>query len=165
MEHASFEQFYRDHRRLVVDVARRRLGSSVDAEDAAADVFRIAWAHHSKGNELTLPWVFATLRHVVGTEYRRVGRARNLAEKIGALRPGDDLTAPSLEEALALRRHLAGLRPDDRRLVIMTYWADLSSTQVAEILGCGPIVVRVRLHRIRRTLRGRIDAAARPDPM
>jgi RNA polymerase sigma-70 factor (ECF subfamily) len=152
----DFAAFYRRSYRLVLSVAQQRLGDFAAAEDAAAEVFRIAWAQVRAGNEPNLPWLYVTLRNVVGNEYRRAGRAEALAAKVAtrsvdAAQPGfigDD--AP--EDAIVVRDALAKLPSADRGLLIMTYWEDLTTAECAQILGSSPTAVRIRLMRARRRL-------------
>lgn len=66
----TFVDSYKRYYRLVLTVAQQRLVGHGGAEDVTAEVFRIVWSHHQGGGELSLPWVYQTLRNVVGNEYR-----------------------------------------------------------------------------------------------
>ena len=48
---------------------------------------------------------------------------------------------------------IAGLTQDDRDVLLLTAWAGLDSTEVAQALGIPVGTVRSRLHRVRRQLR------------
>jgi RNA polymerase sigma-70 factor (ECF subfamily) len=48
---------------------------------------------------------------------------------------------------------IAALTPDDRDVLLVTAWAGLDSTEVAQALGIPVGTVRSRLHRVRRQLR------------
>ena len=48
---------------------------------------------------------------------------------------------------------LADLKPDDRDVLLLIAWAELSYEQVAQALGIPVGTVRSRLHRVRRQLR------------
>lgn len=73
-----FAHFYARHYRLVLTVAQQRLSGVADAEDVAAETFRITWAHHQSGGDLSLPWVYKVLRNIIGNEYQRVARSTEL---------------------------------------------------------------------------------------
>lgn len=150
--------FYDRHYRLVLTVAQQRLGGLTDAEDVTAEVFRIAWAHYQKSGEVSLPWVYQTLRNVIGNEYRRRRSAPILVDDPLAL---DDLTDPTdrLPEAVMLRRALAELAESDREVLFMAYWEDLTTAEMSQILRCSTTAVRVRLFRARRRLQRRLFAA------
>lgn len=150
-DHAeAFRAFYRAHYGLLLTVAEHRLDSRQEAEDATADAFQVAWRRHADdAAALTLPWLYQILRNVIGTEYRRRARSRRADERIRedvATETPDDR---AIETRLALRR----LSEDDREVLYMAYWEDLTSDEMAGILGTTPGAVRVRLTRARERLR------------
>lgn len=146
----TFRAFYTEHYRLVLTVAEQRLRGLSAAEDAAAETFRIAWGHHRDGGELSLPWVYRTLRNVIGNEYRRLRRSEELTQAAGPVLARADAEEPA--DALHIRRCIAELPDAERELIRMVYWEDLSSAEIAGILDCSAPAARVRLHRARRRL-------------
>ena len=156
MDVESFAAFYRQHYRLILTVAEQRLRGHTDAEDITAEVFRIAWKHAFEGNELSLPWVYQVLRNVIGNEYRRVGRAAQFLEDAGPLLVAN-LVESSSEDAIEVRAAMRQLSVDDREVLYMAYWEDLSGQEIAAILDCTSVTVRVRLMRARRKLKSILD--------
>lgn len=65
---------------------------------------------------------------------------------------GDPVSTPDTE-ATDARRLLSGLSTQQRAVVYLTYWHDLSPGQVAELLGVGEGTVRKQLARGRERLR------------
>ena len=62
-----------------------------------------------------------------------------------------------------VRAALAMLPPNDREVIQLTIWEELSAPEVAAVLGLPPATVRTRLHRARRRLRALLaEAADRP---
>lgn len=157
MPHESFTGFYQRYYRLVLTIAHQRLGSFWDAEDATAEVFRIAWRQHQAGVTPTLPWLYQVLRNVVGNEYRRRDRTDTHTRRLD----DSDDPAPSVarDDVIDLRRRLAQLPEPDRELLYMAYWEDLSRAEIGQILGCSAATVRVRLLRARSKLRAALDGA------
>ncbi|OJX94658.1 RNA polymerase sigma-70 factor (ECF subfamily) [Salana multivorans] len=153
-----FVVFYREHYRLVLTIAQQRLGGLHEAEDVTAEVFRVAWLRYQETGEITLPWVYQTLRNVVGTEYRRRSRApiTGAEEELLALVRDDD---GAIDTRVVVRRELAAIDERDRELLYMAFWEDLRPDEIAAILGCRTATVRVRLHRARARLRTRLAAA------
>jgi RNA polymerase sigma-70 factor (ECF subfamily) len=50
-------------------------------------------------------------------------------------------------------RALAELHADEREVLMLTAWEELSSPEAAAVLGCSPTAYRIRLHRARLRLR------------
>lgn len=153
----SFSAFYRRYHRLLLSVAQQRLPSFSDAEDVTSEVFRIAWAHDQEGHELTLPWAYQVLRNVIGNEYRRVTRTNSFVQQFSPLLEAA-LAAPT-SDVVEIRRLLRQLPEQDREVVYMSYWEDLSGSEIAAILGCSGVAVRVRLMRARKKLKGLLESA------
>jgi RNA polymerase sigma-70 factor (ECF subfamily) len=150
-DHARFAAIYRESYPLILLTCERRLNDRRAAEDATAEVFRIAWQRHAKGDELTLPWLYRVARNVVGNEYRRSRRARALDQKSRLM--ADPHTDPANDPALQVRAALARLKPRQRELLFMAYWEDLTASEMAHVLGCSIPALWVRLNRARAALR------------
>jgi RNA polymerase sigma factor (sigma-70 family) len=150
----EFVTFYRQHYSLILaSVERRLIGHSV-AEDVTSEVFRVAWQHHARGGTLTLPWLYAVARNMVGNEYRLARRMKALDGRIRDEPPAD---SPDLDEVLELRRAIELLRPKDREALQLAYWDDLSGDDLAAVLGLRPSAARVRLLRARAALKRILD--------
>ena len=152
----GFVSFYDRHYRLVLTIAQQRLGSLSDAEDVSAEVFRIAWARYQETGEITLPWVYQTLRNVIGNEYRRRSRAPIMVDDLREL----DWNAAAVgapHDGVTIRRRLAGSAAGARAILFMTYWEDLTTREIADILDCSVAAVRVRVFRARRRLASQLN--------
>ena len=152
----SFTAIYKQYYRLILTVAEQRLQGRSDAEDVTAEVFRIAWNHDASGNELSLPWLYQVLRNVIGNEYRRTARSGQLLQHMAPLLSAH-APATGSDVVIDIRRAMNQLPPDDREVLYMTYWEDLSGQEIASILDWNPVTVRVRLMRARRKLKAALD--------
>lgn len=152
----EFRAFYRAHYGVILTVAEQRLDTRQAAEDAAADVFQVAWRRfRDEGATLSLPWVYQILRNVVGTEYRRRERARRAVDRIA-----DGASDPWQSDARVDVRDALGRLPErERELLFMAYWEDLTHDEIAGILGITPGALRVRLTRARARLRDALQPA------
>ncbi|GGH33754.1 RNA polymerase sigma factor [Microbacterium album] len=153
----TFTRFYRRYYRLMLTVAEQRVGGFSDAEDIVAEAFRISWVRYHDGEELTLPWLYQVLRNVIGNEYRRVNRADQFAAATAPLTLGHIL-GPETADAAEVREVIRSLPLEDRELLYMAYWEDLSGDEIAAILGVRPGTVRVRLLRARRKVGSLLDS-------
>lgn len=161
-EPGVFEAFFAEHYNIVLAVVRRRLiGTQGDAEDIVSDVFRVAWSHHHAGNELTLPWLYAAVRNVVGAEYRRRRRLTGLLQRADwrAVRQPevDDVDLRADIHAVMLR-----LRERDRELLYMAYWDQLTVDEIAQVLELHAGTVRTRLGRAKAALRRHLTTNDEP---
>lgn len=154
---AWFRAFFQTYHSVMVTAAYNRLGNRADAEEAAAEVFRIAWDRRETlraGKRLA--WLYATLRNVVGNEYRRRERSERRHEHVmNDLHAGADRSDKSVElsDRLEVRDAIATLPLSDRELIWMAYWEELTREEIAEVLGCSVVSVRVKLHRARARLK------------
>jgi RNA polymerase sigma-70 factor (sigma-E family) len=78
--------------------------------------------------------------------WRRWGRRREVATQAPPERGYADPSAHS-DLRLSMREALLRLPPDQRAVLVLRYYEDLSETQVAQILDCSIGTVRSRTHR------------------
>lgn len=149
---ARFSALYSAHYSLILATCYRRLGNRAAAEDVAQEVFRIAWQRYPE-EDLSLAWLYATARNVIGNEYRRTAKA-GAAQRFLEL---SEIVGDSADEA-EVRAALRELRPEDRELMYMAYWEDLGAQEIARLLDIKAGAVWVRLTRARAKLRDLLTA-------
>lgn len=138
---------------------RRTLGAGACADDAAQEAALRAWRRHHQCH--SAPGRRAWVRAIARNEALRVVAARRpeepLTERAEPRTPeGADGTT---HERLDVWRALAGLGPSERELAGLRYWADLTQAEAAERLGLPEGTAKVRLHRLRSTLRAQLAEA------
>jgi RNA polymerase sigma-70 factor (ECF subfamily) len=149
---ANFERLYRDHAAAVFAYALRR-SSPDEAADAAAETFVVAWRRLDEvADGPTLPWLYAIARRVLSTQRRSRTRQDAVAARV-AFERGDQTVGGPDETALPVIRALAELSQDEREVLMLTAWEELSSKEASAVLGCSPTAYRIRLHRARVRLR------------
>lgn len=138
---------------------RRVLGLGSCADDAAQEAALRAWRRHHQCHSPhgRRAWVAAIARN----EALRVVSGRRPEVEIG---DQAELSSPggvdgATAERLDVWRALADLPPAERELIGLRYWADLTQAEAAERLGLPEGTAKVRLHRVRATLRGQLAAA------
>lgn len=161
---AWFRVLFATYHSVMVSAAYNRLGNRADAEEAAAEVFRIAWdRRETLRGARRLAWLYSTLRNVVGNEYRRRVRADRRSERaVSSLLSAAHQSGHSDEasDRLEVREAVSALSPSDRELIWMAYWEELTREEMAEVLGCSVTLVRVQLHRARGRLRAALHHLA-----
>ncbi|NJC23090.1 RNA polymerase sigma-70 factor (ECF subfamily) [Arthrobacter pigmenti] len=149
----------RNYQRVLAYILRR-VNDREAAQELAADVFRIAW-QRERGADTGIGWLLGVARNVIGNEYRGRRRARELELKLqdgmraqlhGHPDPRRDLVANALGKVSA--KH--------REVLILAYWDDLNTAELAQVLGCSQSNAGVRLHRARAALAQVLPSAADP---
>ncbi|WP_423465303.1 RNA polymerase sigma factor [Promicromonospora sp. MS192] len=146
------ESLFAEHAHAVHRYARTRLGAA-EAEDVVAEVFAIAWRKGAVPDE-PRAWLLAVARRVLANQVRAERRRTALAERAGrhpAAPGGDD--ARLVDELDVLHRALDLLRPADREVVELLAAAELSTAEIARVLGCSTPSAATRVYRARRRLR------------
>ncbi len=149
----SFEGFYRRYFPQAVALAHALAGGRV-AEDIAQEAL---WATFKRWDELEAPerWLFRVIanrsRSVLRRSYAETRAIRRLA---GGVRDVVELPEPTEEFWAVVRR----LPRRQAQTVALVFIEDLSTSDVAEVLGCAETTVRVHLHRARQSLAERFEA-------
>ncbi len=144
----AFIDLHTQHSARVYGYIARRVSDRHRAEELAADVFRIAW-------EKQLPeppgigWLLATARNVVGNEYKGRRRRQELVDRLKN-EAQSQVPGTGSEERAAVADVLVQLRERDREVLMLSYWDELSTAELAQALGCSTSAAAVRLHRARR---------------
>lgn len=140
---------YRERYRTILTTIEHRVSSFETAEDLTEHVFALAWERMRGGDDVDLRWLYATARNVVGNEYQRRQRQLALLEKAG-----EDLVAipgaDSADHLAEVRRRIRSLDDEQRELIYMAYWEELTGDEIAQILDCTPATARKRLQRARK---------------
>jgi RNA polymerase sigma-70 factor, ECF subfamily len=143
----------------------RRRTRADDVDDVAAETLTVLWRRLDDvpaGSEL--PWCYAIARRCLANHRRGSARRRHLVDRlVGRGEPltddgdpgaGIDGADPVLQAALAM------LSADDRELVTLWAWEQLSVTEIAVVLGATANTVSVRLRRARQRLAGHLGDTA-----
>lgn len=149
----SFEDLFRTHHQAIYRYCLRRLEAS-DAEDAAAEVFAVAWRRRGAipEGDASRVWLFGVAFRVVGNRYRSSRRRARLTARVqGSMRSSvqfDDVSDGEL-----LLAALSRLNASDREILKLSNWDDLDRRAIAAVLGISENATDQRLHRARSRLR------------
>ena len=160
---------YRAHAPALLRYLTARVGTAT-AEDLTAETFLVVIRRRQTFDDArgsSRAWLFGIASNAVREHLRGERRyLRALARADGE--PGEEqahteAVADRLDAEAAIARlvpHLLELSPVDRDILLLTSWAGLGPSEVAEALGLSAAAVRSRLHRTRRRLRATSAAAA-----
>lgn len=152
----KFQSIYRAHHKRVLAFCLRR--NSRDGWDVAAETFAVAWRRIEvvPNHQEALPWLYAVARKLLANVRRKEASASRLERRVGAdvklghTGPEDQVVRRSEERQLLAALHR--LRPDDREVLRLRTWEELSHREVAEVLGISVAAAGQRVHRATRRL-------------
>jgi RNA polymerase sigma factor (sigma-70 family) len=152
----QLEALFEAHGSDVVSYCGWRAGSTADAQDAASEVFLIAWRRLDDipDGEAARVWLYATARRVLANQRRSRRRRAALRERLtrdAALLQHEP--APADRDDAVVHEALGRLSRRDREVLLLAEWEGLSPAQIAQVLGCLVVTARSRLHRARRRFR------------
>jgi RNA polymerase sigma-70 factor (ECF subfamily) len=161
----AFTDLVLDYQRSVYNLTFRMLGDSVEAEDAAQEAFLRAYRNLER-YDMTRSfktWVLS----IASNFCIDIIRKRRLSLlSLDDLLPGEVMSAiehQSIEELMvdgerdrSVQEMMALLKADERAIIILRYWNDLSYEEIADALGINVGVVKSRLFRARQALANRI---------
>lgn len=144
----------------VFNLCYRMLGNSEDAEDAAQESF---WRAFQGLPKYDFQRSFGTWMLSIAAHYciDRLRRKRPVLLSLDSLLPEDDAPdeTPGPEaqthrkqEQEAVQTLLAHLGREERAMIVMRYWHDMSYEEIAHALRVSVGAVKSRLHRARHTL-------------
>jgi RNA polymerase sigma-70 factor (ECF subfamily) len=154
----AFSLLYDRYDRPVYAMAAHLLGSA-EAEEVVQETFLRLWRSAAQFDETRgrcAPWLLAIARHEVLTRLRRRTREQRLAlaDDIDRLLATAPDHAIDVEEQVWRRERgdlilqaLNELPPEQRRVLVLAYFGELSQATIAASLGCplGTVKKRVRL--------------------
>jgi len=159
---ARFARLYEEQRRDLLAYALRRTPSPEDAADLVAEVFLVAWRRLEDvppGAEARL-WLYGVTRRLLANQLRGERRRVRLAERLRADLAGGLGSEPAPEERTDVLRALARLGSDDREVLMLAGWEELTPGEISHVLGIPAATARTRLHRARRRFRAELKAEA-----
>ena len=172
---ARFDALYRRYLAQVYSYAFYELGDHHEAEDATERTFLAALANLDRFEERARPtdgdgastfrvWLFRIARNVVANQ-RRGRRRRPQAPIEAAAAIADPLDvergAAVREEAAAAWRAVGRLPADRRRAIVLRFVEEMSTAEIAGVLGRSEGAVRVLIHRALRTVAGELRRSDR----
>jgi RNA polymerase sigma-70 factor (ECF subfamily) len=148
----AFRATFDAHYPAVFAYVRRRVSDVEDAEELAADVFRLAWEKQDPRSPFERAWLFRVAANRLTDWYRRRGVRREVE---AALRRGleDAASRIGVEDSIAVRDAVRALSSREQEALQLTYWDGMSASEIAAVLDCSPAAVWTLLSRARARLR------------
>ena len=159
-----FTDLYRRHYQKLLTYARKRTDSAT-ADEVVSETFLVAWRRIDdipEGSET--PWLFGVARNVLKTSSRSIRRKQALQNKVIAAPDTDHIeNQPDRDpRAETLKIAMAHLDKQDRELLLLSAWEEMSNTTIAARLGITSNAVSIRLHRARKKLATLLEQSSLP---
>ena len=149
----AFESLYSKYYDKVFAIARGVLLDQDEAADAVQEVFTLVYRHLARFDRRSKfsTWLFrVAVNRSIQEARRNRHKSKNveLTEASGKIAPSEpETTDPAIHTAMTR------LAPNDRALLVLFYWEELSLNDIADSLGCGVNAAKTRLYRARERFR------------
>jgi RNA polymerase sigma factor (sigma-70 family) len=161
-EAEDFRRVFDLFHRQVLSYCTRR-AEAAEAQDAAAEVFLVAWRRRLTHplDRVDLPWLYATARRTLANQRRTRTRQRRLGEKLArqprvSVRTPEDVALIN-DETGRVRVALDSLREADREVIRLALWEGLGHAEIGEVLGTSSRAASMRLSRAIARLEARLS--------
>jgi RNA polymerase sigma-70 factor (ECF subfamily) len=166
-DHEAFSQVVAATLGRLTAVARLIMPDEESAQDAVQDAFVDAWRdiRGLRDPDRLEAWMYRLLVHACRTRARREHARRTLQVRLESWQANVEASS---ESAVVLHdqldRALRRLSTDQRAVLVLAYYLDLSLADGARLLGIPIGTMKSRLSRATQALRAALDADAR-EPM
>lgn len=146
----AFAELFERYRERLYGFFRRRLAHAARAEELAQEVF-LAVLRAVKRYEpraLFRTWLYGIALNLLRAERRKAGREEPAPEE-----PRESPAGGNPDAALVVRQAVARLETDDREVLLLREYEQLSYAEIASLLGVPVNTVRSRLFRARLALK------------
>lgn len=136
------------------------LGNEEEAQDATQDALTTAWQRRGslRDQDRLEAWLGRILINKCRDRLRSRGRGRNRVRSLElVVLPSVSDGSQSTVDRDELDRALDSLSPDQRIVVVLRFWADLTVDAIADRLGVPSGTVKSRLHHSLNTLRSTLE--------
>ena len=157
---SRYNQWVREHYRFLLRSAWALTGSRATAEDVVQDCFTSAWKHRKQLRDpaMARAWLFQIMRRHA---FRHMAPQTVALDDSGWLPEHGASHADALDDQLDVVKALARIAPIHREVLVLFYFDDMPTAQMAQALDVAPGTVLSRLSRAREALK----AALSPPPV
>jgi RNA polymerase sigma-70 factor (ECF subfamily) len=160
----AFEILYQRYARPVFGLALRRLGDRMRAEDAVQETFAAIWRSaktYRPDRGAGAPWLYTVARNAIVDRSRSRNDVPAEVPDTATVEPGPAERAETSYVAWRVHRALEELSGNERDVIELAYYGELSQSEIADFLGIplGTVKTRTRagLSRLADLLEGELQ--------
>ncbi len=145
-DESRYNQWVRQHYRFLLRSAWALTGSRATAEDVVQDCFASAWKYRAqlRKDDSARAWLFQIMRR---SAYRYLVPATASLEELDL--PDEAAPVSGIDDRLDVVKALARIAPIHREALVLFYFDDMPTAQMAQALEVAPGTVLSRLARAR----------------
>jgi RNA polymerase sigma-70 factor, ECF subfamily len=162
----AFSQVVEIYQTPVYNLCYRMLGDGAEAEDAAQETFWRAYQNLRRydSQRSFITWLLSIAAHYCIDQQRKRKHPvfpidEYMEETAPDPAPNPERAVYQLMEDQVLHKLLAQMAPQDRAVLVMRYWHEMSEEEISESLNMTVSAVKSRLHRARLLLAKRWETA------
>lgn len=149
-DETSFQRLYEEFSRRIFAYALTLLRDRYLAEEVVQETMITVWDRASTytGSSCVSTWIFGIARHKaydILKEEKKAGRTPEAVDTI-------EDPAPGIERQARVQGAIAGLPPEQREIVFLTFYENLHYRAIAELLGIPEGTVKSRMYHAKRKL-------------
>lgn len=158
-----FRVLFDDNYSSLLAYAARRVVLYEDAKDVVADVFVVAWRRRATVPDDSVEqrmWLYGVARRILSNQHRSELRLTRLYGRVASAAfevVPDHASSDDGSDLTVAVEALNALTADDREILLLSLWEDLTPGQIATVMGRSSALVSVRLHRAKVRLRKEFD--------
>ncbi len=159
-DHHAFQSLYEKYYDRVYSIAKGILIDSEEAADAVQEIFTLVYKNLVKFDRRSKfsTWLFRIAVNRSIQSARRLKFRRHLAPYTDAAESVAEPERPTEESDPKIAEAMASLHPNDRAILTLFYWDELSLQEIAESLGCSSNAAKTRLFRARERFKSAFEA-------
>ncbi|HJU02658.1 MAG TPA: sigma-70 family RNA polymerase sigma factor [Actinomycetes bacterium] len=169
----AFAMFWRRHMSTVMAFGIHRCASSEDVADLVADTFLAAFraaGRYRAETATAIPWLLGIAARVASNQQRRLARWLRVGRRVAGEPPrftGEEYEAveaaiDAARQAPHVQAVLRAMSVEDRKVLELVAYDQLSPTEAAVALGISANAARLRLTRARKRLREQLASTDTP---
>jgi RNA polymerase sigma-70 factor, ECF subfamily len=157
-DETGFETLYRKYYEKTYSIARGILMDSDEAADATQEIFTQVYKHLPRFDRRSKfsTWLFRiavnrSIQHSRSVKYKK--NWVELNERVPEEQPEESVIEPRVHASMAR------MNPQDRAILTLFYWEELSLNEIADSLGIAMNAAKTRLYRARERFRSAYEDA------
>ncbi len=155
----EFSEYYKKYFNIAVNYTVKKIQNMQDAEDITMDCFAKCYENFDKFDETKASfqtWLFVILNNRIKNYYRDHKNSEEIAEEVASEEKLEDTVVEAeylSQMRTVLKDALETLNERQRELIIMKYFKNMNSNEIAEATGMTAVNVRVTTTRAMTALR------------